>query len=297
MKYTLKTLSAGLLAVVAFSVAAQAQVQSDGGEAANAFLSAQVAREALQAQERQQPLSVVAEPLKKYQAKLLEIKLPEKNPEAILDALRELTEYNLVFATGIHNYQNSKSSRGNMAYELCKQIKAPSPVGWNDYRGYPLEEIFDRYVPDNHGIEEIATLEYLVKMFPWHDGTELDLVKYAPQSFEKAFHELLGQVEKMKTKDAKKIAHLLAGLATAYNELYANEPSEAINFKNALFDIPIRTGWDRTTTVNGLFIKYGLIEWSEAYEVRKVEDLKKMYDLSKAEAEELHQYLLRRNEK
>lgn len=290
MKDTLKTLTVGLLTVVIASVAAQAQVN----EASRAFLSEQVARQAVQTQEEHQT------PLEKYQAKLLQIKHPETETQAVLDALRELTAYNqdLSYEIGLRAVNTGKFSKV-MDYTPRPEIQtifAPSPVGWNDYRGYPLVEILDRYVPENHGDAYIADLEYKVKtlLTPMVDERS---VENLPTPLIAAFMDIHTGVQKMETKDLKKIAHWLAKLSATYNEFYAQNKYQALDVKWGLFELPLRTGWDKTVSVKNLYKMCGLIEYSEGYFVRTVEDLQARYGLSKAEAEAMNEYLQHRNEK
>lgn len=292
MKYSLKKMSV-LLAVAALGTAVHAQVN----EASRvSFLSEQVGRQAAQAQVAQQT------PLQKYQAKLMEIKHPETETAAVLDALRELTAYNKrlsreVAARSMDAGQKMIEPK-YMPSTIVKDLLAPAPVGWNDYRGYPLVEVIDRYVPDNHGDAQIAELEYKVKtlLCPVFNIYE-DALKQVHPSLLLGFMDMYTTVREMKIKDPKQIVRQLVKLSRAYNEYYAQDRAGALRVKANLFELPLRTGWDRTVTIRGLYQAYALYEISEGYILRDVEDLTERYGISEQEAKELNEYLVRRNEK
>ncbi len=226
-------------------------------------------------------------PLQKYQEKMAALSTPSS--EEILVALQELTVYN-----------EGLSKKGTVAQmrELAEKLNAPAKVGWNTYRGYPLVEIFDRFVPDNHGNQEIAYLEFNLKrmLVPAEQEEEGYNLLFMPvaQALEETYKELDISLILMEKKNPERIVHLLAQVGKAYHQIYEADKEVALGLSKTLFTFPLRTGWDRATSVVELVKTYGLIErgGGDYYEKRTAQNLQEVYRVSEQEAEELAYFIL-----
>lgn len=194
---------------------------------------------------------VYQSPLEVYQEKISHLQDPQG--ENLLPILRELIPYNEVFAG---------SQPSSVKHALAKNLNAPVIVPWNTYRGNGLIEIFDKYVPENHGDKDLADLEFYVKKYTLsaediRSGQRL--LEALPAEFAQAYTRLDIFLGRMSQKDPKTIVALLAGLAEEYNKLYEDNHALAVQLYKAFFKFPLRTGWNKTTSVDELRLSYGAL--------------------------------------
>lgn len=228
-------------------------------------------------------------PLQKYREQLQAL-TPAANQgkpsqEELLPVLNELAAYNSQLSF-LANWDET-------SYRLAQELNQPVKVYWNMYRGNSLIEIIDTYIPDNHGNKELAKLEFLVKknLLSYKDWLENKaLTDQLPDDF--VFEQVRLEIAlvAMSKREAKDIVKNLVGLANQYNKLYQNEQTRhvALQLHETYFRQPIRTGWDKTVTVDELRRQYGMETYTEPF---SVESLQNKYGVSTEEAEALHAFL------
>ena len=241
MNLHLKSLVVGVVAAAVLGGTAYAQGNGVSDTLLNERVSRQVERLSL----------VYQSPLEVYQEKISHLQNPQG--ENLLPILRELVPYNEVFAG---------SQTQSVKHALAKNLNAPVMVPWNTYRGNGLIEIFDKYVPDSHGDKDLADLEFYVKkytMSPEDIRSGQRLLEALPAEFAQAYTRLDIFLGRMSQKDPKTIVALLAGLAEEYNKLYEDNHALAVQLYKAFFKFPLRTGWNKTTSVDELRRAYGAL--------------------------------------
>ena len=256
-----KTLLATLVTLIALPALAAPQKN----------ISAAVEREILQAP------SVQDTPLEVFNRQIQTV--AEPNAQALLKILPTLTAYNADFKSA----QEDSAKRA-----LAFKLEGPIEVPWNTYRGNGLKEIFDNYIPNSHGNQALADLEYYVKFYtvPQHTLDRTYIVsKTLPRNFTNAYDKLQKSLAAATTRNDKELLGQIAAFIPAYNALAAQEPVIARELASSLFKIPLKTGWDRTFSLKDLAFQLGITYYTEGYHIRTAEELQRRFGVSRAEAE------------
>lgn len=214
-----------------------------------------------------------------YKSTMAQLTKPE--PSAILQAVHAL-------AVG------TMWSAGNspfMSVEVATELNTPVTVGWNDYRPYTLMEVLG-FLPENHGVLLVADFEFQFKTALLPRQVKVDTVRCsfaASLSFTQAYSQFKRGLREATHKMDRQVVEELAMLGAAYQEVYQDTPELAVQFYKSIFRNPLRTGWDRTVTVEQLLRDLGKIErgGGDYYETRSEQDLMKTYGISQEEAKNL----------
>ena len=211
------------------------------------------------------------------------VKNPGKDTAALMEALEYVTAYEQSFVL---------ASSTEEIRALAKKLNGPLPVPWNTYRGNSLIEIFDNYVPDNHGKPSLTLIEYYVKLYTLPEDT----IRLAhqregqlPEYFMQASRALGKEIFLMQKKNTKQIVELLASLAEQYNKLHAQDKDMAGTLWKHFFKMPMPTGWQKVTSVDQLRTKYLLFIAGAGDYVRSytVEELVEKYQITPEQAEQI----------
>ena len=204
-----------------------------------------------------------------------------KNPEAaaLLKVLQPLTAYNQVFET---------ETDQDVLRRLAAKLEGPIEVPWNTYRGNGLKEIFDNYIPNSHGNKALADLEYYVKFYTLskqtHNRTHI-VSKVLPAYFTQSYQQLKENLAHTSVRDDRELIVQIAAFLPAYNSLEAQDAVVAQELVSSLFEMPIKTGWDRTYSLKELAFQIGVDYYSEGYNVRSAEQLLHQFGINYTEAE------------
>ncbi len=234
-----------------------------------------LARAVAQYQQEQTPLDV-------FKQQLQAIKNP--HAEILLQALETLVSYNELF----------KSTSDEAALrKLAAQLEGPHAVPWNTYRGNGLKEIFDNYIPKHHHHQQIADLEYYVKRhtlsYQFIEQNHL-VQKALPDFFQNAYAQLEKQLQDKNCTDNQALWSLIL-FGEQYAQLQQQDPIVAKAVKSSLFRMPIKAGWDRTTTIRALTLELGTVPNSEGYTLLSVPTLQRKYHLTEPDAQQFAQFV------
>lgn len=231
-------------------------------------------------------------PFDVYQQEVSDIvKTPGKEPsyEEVQPALQTLTAYNKFFNGA------SQEDRAKMAGLLNQ----PVTVGWNNYRKVPLTEILDRYLPQENKDEDVATLEYNIRLNlltpVQKDNIELfeDLGNKEVVKFKKVNKNFVSKMEELSSYDTKVIASEFVKVVKAYNQLNEKLPDAAKLAKVSIFVKPIKTGWGRAVAVSKLYrdlTENYYLGGGDGIVYYKTEWLQQRYDISAQDVELLLQF-------
>ena len=95
----------------------------------------------------------------------------------------------------------------------------------------------------------------------------------------------------MSSRDGNAIVKNLTGVAKEYNKLYQDEQTRplALQLQDVYFRQPIRTGWQKTVTMDELYRRYGMKTYVKAF---SAPELQSRYGVSLQEAETLHAFFV-----
>ena len=220
------------------------------------------------------------------------VKAPGQEPsyEELRPALKALATYNKFFEVAPEEEDCAK---------VAGILNQPVTVGWNNYRKVPLTEILDRYLPQENKDEDVATLEYNIRLNlltpVQKDNIELfeDLENKEVVKFNKVNKNFVSKMEKLSSYDTKVIASEFVKVVKAYNQLNEKLPDAAKLAKVSIFVKPIKTGWGRAVAVSKLYrdlTENYYLGGGDGIVYYKTEWLQQRYDISAQDVELLLQF-------
>ncbi len=219
-------------------------------------------------------------PLETFKAKIQNVPNPQ-DANRLLAALEKLTAYNESFETE-KNIQKLST--------LANELEGPFAVPWS-CEEYGLKEIFDNYVPNSHGNQKVAKLEYYVKLYTLSPDTR-SMASYltsksSPAYFVQAYNNLKDTVAMQEQRDDKELFEALTQLARAYHKLANQDGIKAREVKVFLFDMPIQTGWNRTFSVKELVLQLGIKKDPDGFQFRSAEQIQRQTNADLTEIEDV----------